>query len=195
MPTKEVPPVREYTVQILSTDPAHTSATITVRLDPHGPEIHEITVHIGSDATPFPEELAQLDFHSAISAAATLSRGHLPTGPDTTAPDTDPIESQPVDQHQQRATSAPGTPRPSTTPAAQSRRGGRQRHTTGKTDLPSDLAMTYWKLGTTAKVAAHYSVPRQVAHKWIQLLRQGGTLPNPWKQKGIRSGTKKDEGH
>jgi len=35
---------------------------------------------------------------------------------------------------------------------------------------PSDLAKVYWKLGTLAKVASHYSVDKHTARKWINQL-------------------------
>jgi hypothetical protein len=183
--------VSEYTLHILPDDAAKTSATITVRLTSRGPEVQEIDVCIGNDATPFPEELSQLDFQSVIRAVAALSMGHLPGEHDMAMPSVDLVEPGPIEPRQRQAAAAT---KPPVKLAAQSRQGGQKRRRTDNSDAPSDLATMYWKLGTTAKVAAHYSVPRQIAQSWIQTLRQGGKLPNPWQQKRTRSGPTKDEG-
>jgi transposase-like protein len=46
--------------------------------------------------------------------------------------------------------------------------------------VPSDLGQVNWKLGSVAKVADHYDVPRQIVRGWVKLLCEGGSLPDPW---------------
>lgn len=185
----------EYTVHFVPSDPVETGATVTVRLAPDGPEIREIDVRIGSDAAPFPESLSQLDFQSLIAAVVTLSRGSLSGDQYLGSHRIDPFEPVEAEPHERPGAIASGaSPRSSVKPATPARRGRKKRSGTEKSDAPSDLAMMYWKLGTTSKVATHYSVPRQIAQRWIQSLRKGGALPDPWRQERTRSGARKNEG-
>ena len=61
------------------------------------------------------------------------------------------------------------------------------RSSTERNGMPSDFGVNYWRLGSIAKVSAHYDVPRRIAQDWIRTLQQQGKVANPWPKRGMRS--------
>jgi hypothetical protein len=164
-----------YTIVIASDEPGKTNATIGVDIDSATARVREISVHVGDDGEPFPAAFTRLDFRQLMETAALLSRGHLPedeaVGEGEEASDGVPSEAASKDS------------RPTTNGRSARRSRGAARRAT---DAPSDLAVVYWRLGSVAKVAKHYDVTHQIARDWVRHLREGGTLPSPWRQKKAR---------
>lgn len=155
-----------YTVAISSDDPSAPSMTALVRLGEQGPVVQEVSVRLGGAGTALPDDLAAIDFAELVRIAATLSEGRLPSPPVPATPAT------PADPPSPAAQPAPSV-RPAPDAASRPAPGA---------GVPPDLAVVYWRLGSAAKVAAHYSVPRQIATDWIRLLRKQGAAPNPWQR-------------
>jgi hypothetical protein len=194
-----------YTIAITPSDLAQASAILTMHMDSSEQRVTEVSVRLGTSKRPLPDELAKFDFRPILETVALLSNGQLPNpflltageasltassaesrGPESSAHGSQPNPSPPEGPRARtkqkpsqadQATTANRTPGGNTRPA---------RRTNQREDMPSDLAVIYWREGTITKVADHYSVPRHIAQRWIKLLRQGGTVPNPWHPVGNR---------
>lgn len=134
------------------------------------PAITAVAVYPGELGGWPPGSLAEVDIREAVGLALRFAAGH------------DLADEPPV-------LTAGGEVTPPLTPS-DGRRGGRRAgrderrgHDTVASGAPSDVATTYWKLGSVAKVAKHYDVPHTIARQWIQTLRKGGKVPNPWRQR------------
>lgn len=171
-----------YTVTISADDERKATATIVVRLDSSGLLIQEIAVRPGSDGQPIPPELANLEFAQVMETVVELSHGRLPRPPVDTQGPPGPPDEPPAKMP--RATTGKSTTSGKSATSGKSRQQGPE----STNDVPSDLPVMFWRLGTAAKVADHYSVPRHVATGWVRLLRQAGTVPSPWPQQARSSG-------
>jgi hypothetical protein len=195
-----------YTIAFTPSDVAEASAVLTVHVNSSEPRVTEVSVRLGTSNRPLPDGLTTCDFRQILETVALLSRGQLPapclsaadeadpsgasaesrggesstprSGPSPPPPEGPPMRSQQKPSPMDQVTMANKTSRGSALPA----KAKNQRE-----DTPSDLAVVYWREGTIAKVANHYSVPRHIAQRWIKLLRQGGTVPNPWPGQQSRS--------
>lgn len=193
----------DYAISITPSDVTHTSAVLTVHIDSSGSRVTEVSVHLGTSNKPFSDELAKFDFRPILEIVTLLSRRQLPgsclstTGqadsPASSAAQSDghgsaaqpgsnllpaSLRTQSKQTSQGQVTAANKAPRGSVPPAATKSRWE---------DTPSDLAVVYWRERTIARVADYYSVPRHIAQRWIKLLRQGGSVPNPWPGQPPRS--------
>jgi hypothetical protein len=194
------PPAGTYVLALTPTDPAMPSVVARIELDTGHARIVEISVRPGSAGTPLPAELTDIDLPMLIQNAALMSAGRLPaSAPGSSAteapsrsgapPSPPDAEAKTRDAETQEAQDKPkvadaGIDRrtPAHDPAPRAARSSRQRPDRGRNPngIPSDLPKVYWRLGSAAKVAEHYDVPRQIAQGWIKSLRAGGTLPDPW---------------
>jgi hypothetical protein len=154
--------VGSYTLVIRPDDPMAATATVEVTVEGGRARPTAITVLIGANGDPLPDELSSLDFPAVVRGAVLLSQGLLP-GPTPAAGSTaDDAEDAPP----------PGQPNRSSRSNRPAERTGDQAK-----DVPSDLAVRYWRLGSVKKVAEHYAVPHHIARGWIRVLRKGGVLP------------------
>jgi hypothetical protein len=189
-----------YTITITPGGVTQASAVLTVHVDSSERRVTEISIRLGTSKKPLPDELATFDFRPILGTVVLLSRGQLPDHFLSLAGESD-LSASSAESHgpgsgvhsSQPNPSSPGGPRtrsrqkPSpadqTTTANRTPRGSAPPAKTKNQweDMPSDLAVIYWRKETIAKVANHYSVPRHIAQRWIKLLRQGGTVPNPWR--------------
>lgn len=195
-----------YTIAFTPSDPAEASVVLTVHVNSSEPRVTQVSVRLGTSNRPLSDELTTFDFREILGTVALLSRGQLPaprlpavgeadpsgasaescgdessaqrSGPSPPPPEGPRMRSQQKPSPADQVTMANKTSRGSALPA----KAENQRE-----DTPSDLAVVYWREGTIAKVANHYSVPRHIAQRWIKLLRQGGTVPNPWSSPQARS--------
>jgi hypothetical protein len=211
------PPAGTYVLALTPADPAMPSVVARIELDTGHARIVEISVRPGSAGTPLPAELTDIDLPMLIQNAALMSAGRLPAGAPgssaTEAPSRSGAVPSPPDaeaetqeaqnreaqnqeaqnqeaQNQPKATDAGIDPRtPAHNQAPRTARSSRQRPGRGRnlTGIPSDLPKAYWRLGSAAKLAEHYDVPRQIAQGWIKSLRAGGALPDPWTSRPQRS--------
>jgi hypothetical protein len=173
--------VDRYAISISPQDPDKTSATIAVEFDEAGLQALEISVHIGNNGEQFSELISRLDFPLLMEHIVTLSNGQLPMRPEADAGETSVTEG------------GQGNPLSSRAYGGRSRAAGpgdgkhqaRRRSVDVVTDAPSDLAVTYWRLGSAAKVAQHYEVTREIARGWISDLQRGGKLPSQWRAKRV----------
>ena len=194
-----------YTITFTPSDVAQPSAVLTVHLDSSEPRVTEVSVRVGTSNRPLPNELTTFDFRPILGTIALLSRGQLPASCLSAAGEADTSVSS-AESHGGESVqrSGPNPPPPEGSQPRLQEKSSPADQTTGanKTprgsalpanaksqleDTPSDLAVVYWREGTIAKVANHYSVPRHIAQRWIKLLRQGGTVPNPWPGQQPRS--------
>lgn len=160
-----------YRIEIAPDGVDGSSVAFTVDVSASPLRLAEIRVQIGNDGSPLPAELVGLDFHSCMSAAVALSQGVFPSQaePDTAKPD--PVPSSAAERTASEDPTAANPPPKRSLPRTANPPG---------TGVPSDLAVNYWRLGSAAKVANHYDVPRQVARDWIKELRDQDLIPNPW---------------
>lgn len=143
---------------------------LVVDLSADHPTITGVTVHPGEMGELPPASLAEVDIREAVALALRLAAPH-----------------DLVDAHSARTARDAVTPPP---PRADGRQGARrvarnrQRgRNVAANGVPTDVAKTYWKLGSIAKLAEHYDVPHKIARDWIRVLREGGKVPNPWQQR------------
>jgi len=189
------PPAGTYVLALTPADSAMPSVIARIELDAGHARIVEISVRPGSAGAPLPAELGDIDLPILIQNAALMSAGRLPTGAASssatgaqslsgTAPGPSDAEA-PDNPEDADADADPPTP----APARRAARSSRQRPDRGPNlnGVPSDLPKTYWRLGSVAKLAEHYDVPRQIAQGWIKSLRAGGALPDPWASRPRRA--------
>jgi len=170
------PPADAYFLALTPVDPGMPSVVARIELDAGHARTVEISVRPGSAGSPLPAELGDIDLPFLIQNAALMSAGRLPTGtPEGVASMAPQADAEVRDKPEVTAAPAP-------VPAPRAARSGRRRpdRDQGLNGMPSDLPKTYWRLGSVAKLAEHYDVPRQIAQGWIKALRAGGALPDPW---------------
>ncbi|WP_431936073.1 hypothetical protein [Micromonospora sp. RP3T] len=144
---------------------------VVVDLAPAGSTVREISVRPDGGGATVPQTLAELDFRQIVEIASRLSGeaealGSVPDIVDRHDTERDEA-AQPIDGGR---TSAPADKVPP---------GRVAKHVS---DMPPDFPVRYWKMGSAARVAEHYSVPRQIANGWIKELRRTGRAPDPWRQ-------------
>ncbi|WP_431958612.1 hypothetical protein [Nocardia lijiangensis] len=173
-----------YKVTIAPDAPDKTTATITVVLDTGGVRVTEIRVAVGDDGAPLPNELAHIDFAVLVENAVLMSQGRLPMVAEAIDVEAIDIEPAPDRAPAKAALHADRTVVRSDSGAAASGNTRRASSSARPSDgAPSDLAVTFWRLGSITKVAKHYDVPRHVAQDWIKVLSQETKLPNSWSNK------------
>ncbi|MBF6341380.1 hypothetical protein IU450_36700 [Nocardia abscessus] len=171
-------------ISITGTDTGDVLATATVEVDEKGARITSVYAEVGNSAV-VPPQLGAIDFSLLVRTASMLSAGTDAGSPPDTSTNLSPdnqqeqaptvvLEPTAVDQ---------GDARQQAVAPAHVVRDGHAR----KSDMPSDFGVTYWRLGSVAKVAKHYDVPHHIAHDWIKQLQQDGRLANPWPKKRVRS--------
>jgi hypothetical protein len=161
-----------YRIEITPNELGADSVAFTLDASVSPFRLTEVSVQIGSDGSPLPIELGEIDFRAYVSIAVALSAGVFPSRGQAPMAGSGP----PSDETYESRPSASQVP---TVTASTVRRLGRKTDVP-RTGAPSDLAVYYWRLGSVAKVAKHYDVPRQVARDWIKELRNRNSIPNPW---------------
>ncbi|MEU2258238.1 hypothetical protein [Nocardia xishanensis] len=173
-----------YKVTIAPDAPDKTNATITVVLDTGGVRVTEICVAVGDDGAPLPNELAHIDFAVLVENAVLMSQGRLPMVAEATNAETIDVEPAPDRAPAKTAPHADRAVLRSDTGAAASGNARRASDSARPFNgAPSDLAVTFWRLGSITKVAKHYDVPRHIAQDWIKVLSQETKLPTSWSNK------------
>jgi hypothetical protein len=135
--------------------------------------VAEIRVQLGAEGSALPAGLLQFDYDAFMAVAVALSRGALPATEHTDicqkptnkppAPNADALRNHVI----RRSAASPD----------RTDRDRRQGSPSSDASTPSDLPVTYWRLGSVAKVAKHYDVPRQVASGWVKALRDRSIIP------------------
>ncbi|WP_280427292.1 hypothetical protein [Nocardia brasiliensis] len=174
-----------YKLTIAPEEPGRTAAVLTVELDAGGARVHDIRVIVGDDGTPLPKELAHIDFAVLVETAVLMSHGRLPVVAESTevepSPDHVPTGAAPATDTVLRADHSVARSTATAPPSGKARRASSSDHPSN--GAPSDLAVTFWRLGSITKVAKHYDVPRHIAQDWIKVLSQDTKLPNSWVSK------------
>jgi hypothetical protein len=155
-----------FTLTITDTETGRARLTAVVRVDATG--THLVTVRTTPGWVPL--ALAELDFAGLIHTA-TAPRSPDPTLPTSTGSGV--------------GNGSGRTPARAATPAAAVPATGR-RQAPEIPPVPSDFGVTYWRLGSIAKVAHHYDVPHRTAQAWIKALQHHRTPANPWPTKKTR---------
>ncbi|WP_280309508.1 hypothetical protein [Nocardia abscessus] len=133
------------------------------------------SVH-ATTTTPPPPVSAEVSSPSAITDTAT------PPGDDSSRPTPSAVE-QVVSEGNVGSSSSHNRPT-NRMRVAHERAQLQQEQRNG---MPLDFGVTYWRLGSIAKVARHYEVPHHIAQDWIKSLQQQGKLASPWPSKGSRA--------
>jgi hypothetical protein len=162
-----------YVLSLTPTGPDGPTVVAHLEIDGGRVRVVELTVRPGSAGTSLPGEVADLDFRLLAEQAAVMSTGGMPLAP---APRPGDGRQQPPDG----ASRGKAVESPPARPVNSRRRRAPEGSGSAVKGVPSDLAKVYWKLGSLAKVAAHYDVPRQIAQGWVKSLRDHGALPDPW---------------
>ncbi|QIS23397.1 hypothetical protein [Nocardia terpenica] len=152
-----------FTLTITDTDTGHVRLTAVVHVDATG--THLVTVRTATSGAQVPQGLAELDFADLIATAAA------PRSPDPAPP---------------ASTVSAGSARPRATEPTPAVPARVHRQVPEIPPVPSDFGVTYWRLGSVAKVARHYDVPHRTAQAWIKALQHQGKLANPWPVKKTR---------
>ncbi len=167
-----------YTITICSPDTGATLVTATAKIDASGTHLTEVRSEANSDEL-IPEELAHIDFPFLVRTAIMLTGQYR----DRTA-----LHDKFSTANSRSSSVAIATPEPED---ASLERHATQKNTdkalpTRRRSAPDDFGVTYWRLGSIAKVARHYEVPNHIAQDWIKSLQQQGKLANPWPTKKNR---------
>lgn len=171
-----------YTINISDADREDVLATATVEITGGRARITEIRARAGAEAIP--AQLGTIDFSLLVRTAMMFSG----------APRSEPHPGAEEGPAPGGRSSAPADPVPHTAAPEpvirQSRETARPapKASTRSFDMPADFGVTYWRLGSIAKVAKHYDVPHHIAQDWIKALQEAGKAANPWPKKSRRPG-------
>ncbi|MFC8387031.1 hypothetical protein [Nocardia sp. NPDC057272] len=181
-----------YTITITNTRSGVAVATATVEIGDAGVRLAEVGTEIDGEYL-VPEVLATFDFPFLVRTANMLS-GASAQDERVSEPDPPLEENETKSQEMPSEPSAPPADGRGVTladtgsserlPADRERAMSKRDQRAG---APSDFGVTYWRLGSTAKVAKHYDVPHRIAQDWIKSLQQQGKLASPWPSKTSRS--------
>ncbi|WP_157171068.1 hypothetical protein [Nocardia araoensis] len=178
-----------YTITISDARTGVVAAIATVEIDASGVRLAEVRAETTGEAY-VPEDLARVDFPLLVRTANMLSGGRpqislaskLSSARESVSPRAEtgipPTASESIGD------AAVSEPAPKVAGTAQQRAQRQQEQRAG---APSDFGVTYWRLGSIAKVAKHYDIPHHVAQDWIKSLQKQGKLANPWPSKTSRS--------
>ncbi|WP_157187435.1 hypothetical protein [Nocardia vinacea] len=178
-----------YTITISDARTGVVAAVATVEIDASGVRLAEVRAETTGEAY-VPEDLARIDFPLLVRTANMLSGGpsrlnlasKLSSTSETVSPPAETgIPLTPLESIDDADTAVS---EPASKLAGAQQRAQRQREQ--RAGAPSDFGVTYWRLGSTAKVAKHYDIPHHVAQDWIKSLQQQGKLANPWPSKTSR---------
>ncbi|WP_459546642.1 hypothetical protein [Nocardia sp. X0981] len=195
-----------YTISISDADREDVLATATVDITSGRARITEIRARAGAEAVP--PQLGEIDFSLLVRTAMMFSGAARPgphpgteEGPATDDRPSAPAEPAPPMAAEpappmaaEPAPSMVAEPVPPTgapeSAVRQSREAARPapKGNTKNFDMPADFGVTYWRLGSIAKVAKHYDVPHRIAQEWIKALQEAGKAANPWPKKSRRPG-------
>ncbi|WP_378741100.1 hypothetical protein [Nocardia brasiliensis] len=180
-----------YTIAISNTRTGVVAVTATVEIDATGVRLTEVRAEANGD-TFVPEGLANIDFPLLVRTANMLSGPSVQPkltpapasmGENNTEPvDTDGDLLVPPEIDERVVVPVADLSKQPTGRAHE--RGQLQREQ--RSGVPADFGVTYWRLGSIAKVAKHYDVPHHVAQDWIKSLQQQGKLASPWRSKTSR---------
>lgn len=157
-----------YTIVVSGVDAGGWSITFEVESGSEAElAITQVRIRPGTSNVNFPAmQLSGFDFASSLQLAARLFAGA--GDPPMSVRDS----QQPAPLPPNGSVEAPVANGPDLTKKSpQQSKGG----------APSDLARTYWRLGSVPQVARHYDVPRQVARDWISELQARQELPKSWR--------------
>ncbi|MGY1900760.1 hypothetical protein [Nocardia gipuzkoensis] len=154
-----------YTISIARADRGEVLAAATVEVADDRAWITEIRAEV--DAGAVPPQLGAIDFSLLVRTVLMVA---------------DMAEPEPrQDVAEEPRTGELVADSPAADPPVPVVQNG-----TRNAGVPSDFAVTYWRLGSLAKVAKRYDVPNHIAQEWIKLLQQEGKVANPWPKKGVR---------
>lgn len=171
-----------YTISISDADREDALATATVEITGDRARITEIRTRAGAEAVP--AQLGEIDFSLLVRTAMMFSGAARP----------EPHPGAEEEPATGGRLSAPAEPVPPTAPPEPVIRPSREtarpapKASTRNFDMPADFGVTYWRLGSIAKVAKHYDVPHHIAQDWIKALQEAGKAANPWPKKNRRPG-------
>lgn len=180
-----------YTITITNIRTGSAVATATVEIADDSVRLTEIGTEISGENL-VPEVLATLDFPFLVRTANMLSgvsaqdevvseSAHPVQEPETKTQD---MPSEPlIAPADGRGVTLTETCPPEQLVAARERTTSKRDQ---RAEAPADFGVTYWRLGSTAKVAKHYDVPHRVAQDWIKSLQQQGKLASPWPSRTSR---------
>lgn len=171
-----------YTISIAGPDSGNIIATATVEIVGDNAKITEIRTE-ASAAHSIPPQLSSIDFPLLVRAASILSDTRKREPQSDAEPEAEISKPRP---HEPEPAPLPTKSEPQTTtvPVEDQLPGSAGRP--GKSDMPSDFGVNYWRLGSIQKVAKHYDVPHSIAKDWIKALQRDGKITNPWPKKRIR---------
>ncbi|QIS22161.1 hypothetical protein [Nocardia terpenica] len=174
-----------YTISIAASDQSEVVAAATVEVIDDQALITEIRTEVGA-STVIPLQLGSIDFSLLVRTAVMLS-GAMDPKPDFRVDD-----REFASRNQLPSDVGPRTEPPSTAVADQARApvgnpGPVRKERAKNHGMPSDFGVTYWRLGSIAKVAKHYEVPHHIAQDWIKSLQKEGKVASPWPKKGTRN--------
>ncbi len=170
--------VTQYRIAIYPTDASDEGGgpvrrgpglDLVVDVSAAGPAITAVTVRPDGSGQWPPAALAEVDIRQAVALALRLATSSE-------------LADAPGDSAAHSAATPRVTPTDRRRAARRAGRNGRRGRESVPSGVPADVATTYWRLGSTAKLAEHYNVPHQIAREWIRTLRAGGKVPNPWRQ-------------
>jgi hypothetical protein len=137
--------------------------------------LRQVCVKFSDNGSPLPlTVIGDPEFRRCLAIAADLARGEIFSTPKSQSADLNVSAS---------ANSTDTVDSKASEYAAESHVRLFKRPRRSKSGAPVNLAVNYWRLGSVAKVAKHYEVPRQVAQDWIKELRQQGSIPDQWSGK------------
>ncbi|WP_406238381.1 hypothetical protein [Nocardia sp. NBC_01009] len=180
-----------FSIMISNSSTGAVLVTATVEIHGDVPRLAEIHAEPTDDGGFVPQALAHIDFPLLVRTANLLSS----TSACVSAAATSSILEEGGDQQPVEKVGAVRTLEEANgfSPASNDATGRidetheqTQLRNGQKASVPADFGVTYWRLGSIAKVSRHYGVPHYIAQDWIKSLQQQGKLANPWPSKTSR---------
>ncbi|MEU4323337.1 hypothetical protein AB0F85_31935 [Nocardia fluminea] len=177
-----------FSIMISNSQTGVVLVTATVEIHEDMPRLTEIRTEPDAEGL-VPQALSHIDFPFLVRTANFLSSTPLGV-PSTVRPEVSGKRVDPQGPERTQVDSAPEFadsqfPGGAAKPIDETREQSPLRNAP-KVNAPADFGVTYWRLGSIAKVSRHYDVPHYIAQDWIKSLQQQGKLANPWPSKSSR---------
>ncbi|WP_405161486.1 hypothetical protein OG203_34865 [Nocardia sp. NBC_01499] len=174
-----------YKISISVVESNKILATATVEVSDNWAKIVEVHAEV-SENYVVPTELAAVDFSVLVRTASLLAGNPMLDEPGDVTVTVSVAQEEEADEESANVSESPGNEKSSDEMAPSEVEQPDHGNRSVKTDMPSDFGVTYWRLGSIAKVAKHYGVPHRIAQDWIRSLQREGKVASPWPKKAAR---------
>ncbi|MDO3110500.1 hypothetical protein [Mycobacteroides abscessus] len=158
-----------YTLELRSAEADRPRLSVIIEISSEGSRISQLEVFPSLSESPplLPKELGEINLQLCVAMANSLLKS---LGCPNSKPDVELVAVKEESIEQKSETE--GSEVPLRVPQRPAKYVPKTNYSDGA-DVPLDLTRVYWRLGSVAKVAKHYDVPRRVAQGWVNDLQTG----------------------